>query len=441
MMSNFSNRELAFFTWLMLFIIWMLSKTSVRASLLQLIKTAFAPKLTVIYLIMATYSGGVVLLLNKIGLWDKTQIKNTVIWFVSIAIMTLNDITKKGEGDYLKKAIKDIFATTAIIQFVVGVYSFNYFLELLLLPLILLVTLTIAYSETNPKYADVKNILSRFLSLIGCLLIFYTVYKVISNFYSFANKGTLNDFLIPAVLSFLFLPLVYLLSSYVAYEDAFTGINRIIKRPALVRYARWQTLLQFHIHKADLKRWRKYIFHRRINSKKDIRKSISFIKKLKKKERNPPVVVPAEGWSPYLAKDFLATEGLITEFYSPVFENDWQASSNYINIEGGIIDNNMAYYIDGDSRAAKKLKLILNIHSPEAASEAIKKFISAISLLYNKSMASEISHDYFNAINRGKSKTLITGNRKVRFEKNSWQGHLLNGYNLVFQIEVYSNGN
>ena len=35
------------------------------------------------------------------------------------------------EGDYLKKAIKDIFATTAIIQFVVGVYSFNYFLELL----------------------------------------------------------------------------------------------------------------------------------------------------------------------------------------------------------------------------------------------------------------------------------------------------------------------
>ena len=47
----------------------------------------------------------------------------------------------------------------------------------------------------------------------------------------------------------------------------------------------------------------------------------------------------------------------------------WGADSSYLEIGSGILPNNIAYYIDGTEKAAKKLKLKMNINLPEEATE------------------------------------------------------------------------
>lgn len=431
-----NNRELSLLTWVCLLLIWLILKPEIRTSLFRVLKYAFTPKLSFIYCVMAAYTTGMVFLLKTFNLWDTEQLKNTIFWFISVGVLSLYDITNDKEGNYFRKTIKDIIGVTTIVQFIVGVYSFSFILELLILPIVTLIFVTLAVSEYDPKHRDAKKFLSNLLTFIGLLLIIYTIFKIISDFKSFANSGTLGDFLTPAALSILFLPLVYLLSVYISHEDIFTGITRILKKPALVRYAKIQTLIHFNINKADLKRWRKLILLRNVKTKRDIRKSISFIKKQKRLEKNPPPIDPNRGWSPYKAKDFLIDSGLITGFYSPYYENEWSATAPSLDIEGGIINSSIGYSVEGDNTSVVSLTLSLNINDSKQARLALIKFLPLVEILFSKSIGGNPPHVLRKHILNSKPHQMKIKNLLVSFNKDTWHGHKLGGYRCSLNIRI-----
>lgn len=409
-----NNRELSLLTWIGVLVIWIITKADTRMSLFRVFKSAFVSTLSAIYLVMAVYTAGVIFLLKEFNLWNMGQLKNTLFWFITVGLMALNDIVSDREGNYLKKTVKDIFGVTALVQFILGVYSFSYIVELLLLPFVTLLFATLAVAERDPKYHDAKNFLSNLLSLFGFFLIIYTIYKIISDFGSFANSGTLGDFLTPAALSILFLPLVYTLSIYIVHDDVFTGIKRILKKPALIRYAKIQTLIHFNINKKDLKRWRTLQYLRSAKSKKDIRKSITLIKKQKRLQSDPPTVDPGNGWSPYKAKDFLMPAGIVIEYYNPTYNNEWSGASNFLKLG---LSNTISYYVEGDDRYATKLSLVLKIFTSDQSTTAHEKFLSIADSLYQKAILKKLPESLRPLILSGGDKKANTGTLTIVLKK------------------------
>jgi hypothetical protein len=437
-MNNvFNNRELALFAWIILFLIWVLARQSTRQSLFGILRIAFATRLSIIFLVMVLYVIAIAYGLFKLHLWDSSQLKNTVFWFFTVALVSFFDITSEKKNNYFKIAVKDIFNFTAILQFIVGVYSFNFFAELLLVPVVILIVGMIVVGEKEPKNAPVIKLLNNLLSLLGIFLIGFTIYCIVKNFYSFANKGTLSDFLIPATLSFMFLPLIYFLSLYVNHEDTFVTLDRTIKGRKLLWYAKWQTLIHFNFNKSDLRRWRSLISLRHMKTKEDIRNSISFIRELKKIEKNPPEVSFEKGWSPYKAKDFLVPLGINTRYYHPYFDDDgWSASSSYIDLKESKFLDTIAYYVDGDKNIVRKLKLVLNAHSIEGAEFSHERFLQYVQCLYQSAMNNVLPQTIKGAILKGKTIIMDEGNRKISVSMNKWQDHKRHGHNVDFSIEV-----
>jgi hypothetical protein len=437
MLESFNNRELAILAWLVNLLIWMITQQSTRQSMLGLIRSMFVWKLSVIWAIMLGYTASMVYGLYKLSLWDSSQLKNTILWFFTVGLATLFDVTNKDKQNYFKIAVKDIFKFTAIFEFIISVYSFSFIVELLLVPAVIFLIFLIAVGERESKYSTVVKIFNTCLSIIGIFLIGYTLNKIIFNFQSFANKGTLNDFLIPIVLSFLFLPLIYLVSLYVSHDDTFTGLNRIFRDRKLLRYAKIQTLFHFGFRKNDLQRWRSIVNLREFRSKDGIDNSISVIKELRETEKNPPEVPFKVGWSPYAAKEFLSTCGIETRYYHPSFGDDvWSASSSYIKIKESSYLDTISYYVEGSRSVVKEIKLVLDVHSSEGAAISHLKFIEFANVLSQSAINKPVPPIIEKAIKKGTNQVSSAGNRSLSVVVNKWIEHPRRGYTLELRIEV-----
>jgi hypothetical protein len=259
---------------------------------------------------------------------------------------------------------------------------------------------------------------------------------IIDNFSEFLIRGTLDDFLIPPILSFLFLPFIYGLSLYFNYEDVFTGINQAINKPGLIKYAKKQAIIHFHVNIKNLKRWRSSIFLRKANTKKEILESIIQIKQLDKIEKRPPFIPYRLGWSPYEAMVFLVKKNVSTGYYQQAYDNVWFASSKYIDIEKGLLSNNISYYIEGTSSMAKSLKLILNIYNIATSRTSHSAFIQYATVLYQEALQKNMPNDVVNAIKIGLAKQITEGSRKMLISKKKWPNNKLKGYIVEFTIEV-----
>ncbi|PSR55778.1 hypothetical protein AHMF7605_20875 [Adhaeribacter arboris] len=430
-----NNRELAGLIWIGIFIAWVMMRPETRKNVPGLFKAAFQSKLSIIYGIMAAYTAIVVFLLYRIELWNSSQIKNTILWFLTVGLVSLNDITKHNQVNFFKKTASDVLSLTAILQFITGVYTFSFITEFTLIPFAVLIGCMIAMAERKPEHVSVRKLLKGMLALAGLYTISFTIYKIATDFQTFANRGTLNDFLIPGALSFLFLPLMYLLSLYAARENTFIGLGNVLS-PSLLRLAKWYTLRYFVFNKDDLQRWQRYIFVKKIESKTDLRCSIKFIKQLKKIEKNPPSVPIEMGWSLYIAKEALTTEGIKTGQYLPNFNEEWSASSTYLKIDDDLLANNIAYYIEGNSRVAVRLKLVLNVNDPAKANNAHTKMVGCAKLLYRFAMNQDIPKTILDALSTGKRKELQIGDKCILVYKNNWSEHKMQGYSLKFTIGV-----
>lgn len=328
------------------------------------------------------------------------------------------------------------FCFTTIVAFLVGFYTFNFWIEFTILPILTILGGTLVFAERDKKHEPVKKFLNSILSLVGLSLIGYAIYRLITSFEVFATRGTLSDFLIPPVLSLSFLPFIYLLSVIMRYETNFIRLKFALKDPTLEKFARKEAFIQFGFKIKDLERWATSLFRIPLTSKEDITASISEIKRLKKIEKNPPEIDINIGWSPYKAKAFLISEAIETGHYRDTGEDEWMACSNYVQLNDAILSNNISYYVEGDNQVVNKLKLSLAVYSPEAAEAAHLRLLNAATVLYYSALGKSLPSEIERAIKLGLNNDTADGNKKITVAKNNWPEHKLNGYDMKFKIEV-----
>jgi hypothetical protein len=102
--------------------------------------------------------------------------------------------------------------------------------ELLIVPIMVLITGIASVAETKPEHKPVKKIMDVALASFGIYLLIHALVSILSNFHSFATLANLKAFLLPIILTFLLVPYLYVLTVYMAYESIFNRLEWFLRR-------------------------------------------------------------------------------------------------------------------------------------------------------------------------------------------------------------------
>lgn len=371
---EFTNRELATLIWLGVIIAASLIFRQVRPSALGVLRAFFQPKLMTVFGLAGFYVAACAWLLATFDVWEWSNLKTTIWWGVTTAFVSMFDLNRIDEDKtYFAKTVRDTLSVGTIVVFIAEFYAFALWAELLLLPLIALLAGMKAVSDHKPETAAAGRLVGGMLVLIGLIYFGYSAYQTVTHIREFATLDTLREFGVPILLSILFLPLLYVMSVFVVYENVFLGLRFGMPDEDLRRFAKRHAILRFGFNLELLKRWRRQVLNEGVADREAIRRSTREVKTGRRREIDPPPVDFSKGWSPYSAQIFLRDDGLATNDYHRSFES-WWASTPLVEIGDDPFPDNIAYYIEGDEETVKQVRLKLNVNSPDGGKEAERRF-------------------------------------------------------------------
>ena len=281
----FSNREISLAIWLFIILLLLLSKKEVRTSIFNVIKVFFGKKIISIYLLMTLYVFFLIFILNVLGFWNFSLLKETMYWYFGVAFISLVRANKVNQDEeYFKKMFSDNMKLIVLLEFITALYSFSLIVELILVPIMLFIAMLSAFTEVKKDYSQVKKVVNWILSLFGIIIIIFSVYKISTEFKSFASINNLTTFLLPPILTFLFVPFIYFFALLMSYEIFFVRLNFFIKDKSTRRYTKWKIFTSFHFRLRQLNKFSKEYYKINEECNSDIKKAIIFFKnKIKQK--------------------------------------------------------------------------------------------------------------------------------------------------------------
>lgn len=273
----FSTRELSLIIWSIIIIIFFCFKIGISKSLKNLIYSFFAPKLTTIYIIMVLYTLCTLFVLNYFHLWNFTLLKDSVFWFITFAIVTFFKIDKASNNDFFIKIINETFKLTLFLEFLSNFYNFNFWIELLIFPFILLVSLLKSFSELDNKNKVTTKLLSNIIVIVGLIYFLFAIYKTFQDYHVFFSVHNLNSLIVPVLLSFLSIPLFYFLALYNTYEQLFLRLPIMNSDPQIKNRLKRQIFnkAKFSLVKVNILRDKLINFD--VNNITDIREKLNSI--------------------------------------------------------------------------------------------------------------------------------------------------------------------
>jgi hypothetical protein len=266
-----NNREITVIIWLFILFAWLMSWKTVRKSFHGVFTILLHRQIVTILLLMVIYVLLLVLGLERVGLWyAPSHLKDTVIWLLVVGfamIVNVSDVSK--DEKFFGKAIRDAIKLTIVLEFVIGLYPFSLPVELLLVPFVTLLVMALAIAEMKQEYQAFKKVLEWLLALIGILLIWHSMRSLISDA-DFVVVERLTEMLLPALLTVLFLPFVYFLALYSAYESVFLRLNIWNRDSTVLGYAKRRIFLRFGLNLSKLTYWSKQNPILKVSSKQEV---------------------------------------------------------------------------------------------------------------------------------------------------------------------------
>lgn len=91
--------------------------------------------------------------------------------------------------------------------------------------------------------------------------------------------------------------------------------------------------------------------------------------------------------------------------YDPDYKpKEYGCNSTYKVIRDGFpLENNLAYYVNGDRLTGKELKLFLNINNPAAADHGLAELAVASGVLTKRALKRDLPDDVLAAVAKGRS--------------------------------------
>lgn len=434
-MLSLTNREIAWLVWLGLGLVYLLTRKRMREQIWQLVQLFCARPILLSVGAMLVYVGVWVLLLSALHLWQWDNLKTTLLWCMTFAFVTMTDVNRIAEDDtFYSKSVRDTFSATALVVFLTELKSFSLPAELFIVPGLVVLGVCVAIVQTRAEAKDARWLVEGIASVTVLVLLGYGV----SEIWREPSWVALREFIIPVILSLLFLPFIYAASIYVTYERIFTRLAFVIRDESLRRYAQAKSIFAFAGDLDGLRRWGRNLGIDRSESREDLDRSIREVLEAKQREQSPPHVPAELGWSPYSAQAFLESEGLKTDDYHKSYDDLWWASS-LREIDDAILPSTIDYVIEGSKLAATRLKLRLKVfittQENAAQKDAARREFARMAVILARAAVPDIAPERV-------SETVMAGTGWVdagqalgiRVSQENWKNANLSGYELVLSV-------
>lgn len=227
--DSLSNREIAWIIWIIIALTACMFSNNIRQSFFGIIKALLAWKILVSILIFFAHTALWVFLLYKMGLWDKSLLKDTVVWALSFGFVSLVSVNKVNGSKYFKTVFFDTIKWTIAIEFIINFFTFSLAKELIFAPVLFFSAMMQAAASFKPEHKQIENLFKYILTTIGVAFFILSLYKTIEQHSQLFIFYNLKSFLLPVFLSLTFLPFMYLYNLLVKYEELWTRLNFSIK--------------------------------------------------------------------------------------------------------------------------------------------------------------------------------------------------------------------
>lgn len=215
--SIFSSRELAFMTWSVIILIWICFSQKLRHCLREILKAFFAIKLQILFVGGYIYLGLILILIMGYIHWDNVLIKDCIIFTLITSIAMIGGAI---EQKRVRNNIFDTVKATTIIAFYINVFTFNFIIEFVLLPVIVFLSMTAAYAKSsiNPEENRVGCLLESFINLVYLGIIIYGGINIYQNPSIIIQEQSVYSLILPFILTVCFTPYLFVVKLYSAYE-------------------------------------------------------------------------------------------------------------------------------------------------------------------------------------------------------------------------------
>jgi hypothetical protein len=204
----------------------MLFNRGLRKSILDVFKAFFKIKILSSIFFMIAYTAVIVFVLYQINFWNISLLKITFVWFCFTAIvMCVNSVTSETDQNLFRKVIVDTIKIVIIIEFIVNAYTFSLVVELVLIPVVTFIVISEVFAKTDEKDSSFAKLMNGLLIIIGIVILIFVISNVVSDYKNFVSLDTLRKFLLPPLLTILFLPFIYFIVLFSTYEQLFVQLN------------------------------------------------------------------------------------------------------------------------------------------------------------------------------------------------------------------------
>jgi hypothetical protein len=234
------NRECAALLWLVIALLWILSRKNLRASVGSLLRAASHPKILLPIVAMFGYVALEVWLGFKLSLWRSDLMKPTLLWlaFTGLAMLFRFDRVPQ-ERHFFRRSVMTALGITAFLEFLVNVAPMNVIAEIVLQPVVAVLAMIPVFAADKERCRSARKAAGILLAFIGFSLLGYTIHQIYSTWEGIDKQTLLRQLALPVWLTVGLLPFIYTLSLLANYELAFMRIDFAAKD----RKARWRAKL------------------------------------------------------------------------------------------------------------------------------------------------------------------------------------------------------
>lgn len=232
----FTTREIAVAIIFAIIFIWLFSKKDCRKGFANLLQACCKKVLLIPFALLLVYGALITYGISKLSLWNWIYLKDILLWIVFVGVpVCFNATKKKLEDHYFRNMVMDNLKWTAILEFIMGSFTFSLVGELIL-QLFLGMLILLQASCKEEKYAQLKKFIDWLLVITGIVLIGFTVKVAITEFAKFGLVDSLVSLFIPLVFSVFYLPVAYCLAIYSKYNTLYVRMTiRNMDDPKMLR--------------------------------------------------------------------------------------------------------------------------------------------------------------------------------------------------------------
>ena len=418
--SVFNNREIASGIWLVIFLVWLTIKADLKIALKEIGRALFFSPLILLFSGLAIRLALGVFFLKVIGWWTLGELKLTIFWFlISGTVLLGRSIQNNQSITLFRNNIRDQFKVIAVLEFVVVFYSFPLLHELWFVPVVTVLGLMLAMSETKSEYRTAQNLFSGIFAAVGIFLIYHFIQQTIADRGALFNWTTAREATLPILLSLWILPYCYLLSCYARWQEVRIGLNQKSYhdeglRAHARRYMFWSLFLRPKLLQRAVRQFNMLP----AKSEADLKAIVREVKEYEKRRGHPPVVTPSEGWSPYAAEAFLAMTDLQTgDFHDTGFDGEWVAESKTRFLDDAGLFETLVYRAKGLKDVVRSLQLkgCFNV-APIPNAAALQMSDAARSLVRNAIGLDQLPDELIVGFEKLRSVTCILQKHELRLD-------------------------